>query len=587
MVAAKKADFAGIGSELGVDPVIVRIMRNRGMTTIDEMRAFLNKYDCALTDPYLLPDMDKAVDIIRKKIADGMSIRVIGDYDVDGVTSTVILYKGIKALGGQVSYAIPNRITDGYGINESMIENAYENGVDTVITCDNGIAASSAIEKAKGYGMTVVVTDHHEVPYTEKDGKRIYVYPPADALMDPKIPDCGYPGPGICGAMVAYKFISVMRKACPDGEELISHGLMRELEELAGLGTVCDVMELVGENRTVVSNAIKHMNDSANIGIRALRKVCGIEDKPVNAHELGFITGPCINATGRLDSADMSVELLLSEDIKEAVIKATELKNLNDLRKGYTETGEKNALDYIRDNGIDKDRVMIVYLPDLHESLAGIVAGRIKERFYRPVIVFTDSEDGIKGSGRSIEAYNMYEELNKCRELYSKFGGHAMAAGLSLPSENLKIFKERLLNSCSLSDDDMTKKIMIDVPMPLYYVTEELTASLHLLEPFGTGNPKPVFATGGLRILSVRTMGKTGDMCRLNVADESGKRYELVMFNGYKKLKTEAEELYGDDGLTDSLIDIIYYPDINEYNGRRNLQFIVNECRFTRQDKGE
>ncbi len=568
MVAAKKADFNALGKELNIDPVIVRIMRNRDMTTADEMRAFLSKDARLFHAPFLLPDMDKAVSIIRDKIASGKTIRIIGDYDVDGVTATCILYKGLKELGADVSYAIPNRVYDGYGINESMIDKAYEDGIDTVVTCDNGIAATGAIDKAKFYGMTCIVTDHHEVPYKDEDGKRMYIYPNADAVIDPKIPDCGYPYPGICGAMVAYKLI------CALDEEL---KCLPELKELAGLGTVCDVMELMDENRSIVSYALSHMADSANIGIRALRRVCGIEDKPVNVHELGFIIGPCINATGRLDSAETSVELLLSEDISKASVSATELKNLNDLRKSYTEDGLKQAVEIIEQEQMADDKVIILYLPKLHESLAGIVAGRIKEKYYRPTLVFTDSEDIIKASGRSIEAYNMYDELNKCADLYSKFGGHAMAAGLSMPKENLSVFRDRIKTNCSLTDEDLTRKILIDVPMPLSYVTEELIKQLSLLEPFGTGNPSPVFADKSLEIISVKEMGKTGDMCRMRVKDTSGKMYDLVMFSGYMDLRDEVIRAKGLFEPVGMIIDIIYYPDINEYNGRRSIQYMVKD----------
>ena len=568
MVAAKKADFNALGKELNIDPVIVRIMRNRDMTTADEMRAFLSKDARLFHAPFLLPDMDKAVSVIRDKIASGKTIRIIGDYDVDGVTATCILYKGLKELGADVSYAIPNRIYDGYGINESMIDKAYEDGIDTVVTCDNGIAATGAIDKAKSYGMTCIVTDHHEVPYKDEDGKRMYIYPNADAVIDPKIPDCGYPYPGICGAMVAYKLI------CALDEEL---KCLPELKELAGLGTVCDVMELMDENRSIVSYTLSHMADSANIGIRALRRVCGIEDKPVNVHELGFIIGPCINATGRLDSAETSVELLLSEDISRASVSATELKNLNDLRKSYTEDGLKQAVEIIEQEQMADDKVIILYLPNLHESLAGIVAGRIKEKYYRPTLVFTDSEDMIKASGRSIEAYNMYDELNKCADLYSKFGGHAMAAGLSMPKENLSVFRDRIKTNCSLTDEDLTRKILIDVPMPLSYVTEELIKQLSLLEPFGTGNPSPVFADKSLEIISVKEMGKTGDMCRMRVKDTSGKMYDLVMFSGYMDLRDEVIRAKGLFEPVGMIIDIIYYPDINEYNGRRSIQYMVKD----------
>lgn len=607
MVSAKKADFAGLAAELDTDQVVVRIMRNRGLTTASEMRDFLNKGCGVFHDPGLLPDMDKAVDIILRKIRTGASIRIIGDYDVDGVTSTTILYKGLAAIGGRVSFAIPNRMTDGYGINENMIERAHDDGVDTIVTCDNGIAAKEAIAKAVGYGMTVIVTDHHEIPYAEEAGSRTYIYPEADVLMDPKIPDCGYPEPGICGAMVAYKLMlalndgigrtagsmgAVQAESSADSEArtdaatdavtvaLMPESLLEEMKELAALGTVCDVMPLMGENRTVVSAALVSMNDSRNIGIRALRRVCGTEDKPMSVYEMGFIIGPCINATGRLDTADLSVELLLSDNMEDAAIRATELKNLNELRKGYTEQGEAAAIEYIENEGMQDDKVMMVYLPTLHESLAGIVAGRIKERYYRPVIVFTDSEDGIKGSGRSIESYNMYDELNKCRELYTKFGGHAMAAGLSLPRENLERLRDGLAKNCTLTEADLVKKVLIDVPMPLGYVTEELIGMIGKLEPFGNGNPKPVFADKDLKITEVREMGKTGDMCRLTVQDNAGRRHILVLFSGYRALLEEAESR-GHDGLTGLNVETVYYPEINEYNGRRSIQFLAGECRIS------
>ncbi len=576
MVSAKKADFARLGAELNIDQVVVRVMRNRGLTTADEMRDFLNKEGGVFHDPHLLPDMDKAVDIILDKIQSNASIRIIGDYDVDGVTSTVILYKGIKALGGTVSYAIPNRVTDGYGINESMIQQAHEDGVDTIVTCDNGIAAVDAVAKAKAYGMTVVVTDHHEVPYDDASGSRTYIYPKADVLMDPKIPGCGYPESGICGAMVAYKFML----AANEKQGGMSPELLTEMKELAALGTVCDVMPLMGENRTVVSAALVSMNNSGNTGIRALRRVCATEDKPINVHEMGFIIGPCINATGRLDTAELSVELLLSDDMDDAAVKATELKNLNELRKDYTDQGEAAAIESIENGNMQDDKVMIVYLPDLHESLAGIVAGRVKEKYYRPTIVLTDSEDGIKGSARSIESYNMYEELNKCRDLFTKFGGHPMAAGLSLPSENLEQLRQRLLGNCTLTEADLEKKIMIDVPMPLSYVTEELVGMLGKLEPFGNGNPKPVFADKDLEIKSVTEMGKTGDMCKLTVEDKNGRKHTIVMFRGYKDLKDEALAA-GHDSLKGLKVEVIYYPDINIYNGYKSLQFQANECRLS------
>lgn len=583
VVAAKSADFKKIADRFDIDPVVARVMRNRDLIDMDEMESFLYGEDDALHDPYLLPDMDKATEIILEAIDKGQHIRIIGDYDVDGVTSTYILYKGIEGLGGRVDYAIPHRVTDGYGVNEQLIRQAHEDGVELIVTCDNGIAAVDAFEVAKELGLRCLITDHHEVPYDEAGGERTYIYPYAEAIVNPKRHDSRYPYANICGAMVAYKLILALA-----GRRHIEESLLKGLMEMAGFGTVCDVMELRDENRAVVRMALKSMNNTANLGIKALRAVNSIDDKPVSSYHLGFILGPCINATGRLDSAALSLELLLSTSYEDAVVKATELKNLNDLRKDLTEKGVKEAYDIIEREHMEDDRVLVVYHPTLHESLAGIVAGRIRERYYRPTFVITEGEDSLKGSGRSIETYHMYEELCKVSELLDKFGGHKMAAGVSFSKDKLEEFRRMLNDNCTLTEDDLEEKVVIDVPMPVGYVTEKLVRDLDVLEPFGPGNTKPVFADKNLRLMKARTMGKSGDMAKFTVADARGLTYEMVLFRGLDGMKEYASAKYdeaswdklfadgyrGDDGL---IMDMIYYPGINEFRGMRSLQYVIQD----------
>lgn len=583
VVAAKSADFKKIADRFDIDPVVARVMRNRDLIDMDEMESFLYGEDDALHDPYLLPDMDKATEIILEAIDKGQHIRIIGDYDVDGVTSTYILYKGIEGLGGRVDYAIPHRVTDGYGVNEQLIRQAHEDGVELIVTCDNGIAAVDAFEVAKELGLRCLITDHHEVPYDEAKGERTYIYPYAEAIVNPKRHDSRYPYANICGAMVAYKLILALAR-----RRHIEESLLKGLMEMAGFGTVCDVMELRDENRAVVRMALKSMNNTANLGIKALRAVNSIDDKPVSSYHLGFILGPCINATGRLDSAALSLELLLSTSYEDAVVKATELKNLNDLRKDLTEKGVKEAYDIIEREHMEDDRVLVVYHPTLHESLAGIVAGRIRERYYRPTFVITEGEDSLKGSGRSIETYHMYEELCKVSELLDKFGGHKMAAGVSFSKDKLEEFRRMLNDNCTLTEDDLEEKVVIDVPMPVGYVTEKLVRDLDVLEPFGPGNTKPVFADKNLRLMKARTMGKSGDMAKFTVADARGLTYEMVLFRGLDGMKEYASAKYdeaswdklfadgyrGDDGL---IMDMIYYPGINEFRGMRSLQYVIQD----------
>ena len=602
VVSAKKADFGRIAEHFGIDPVIARVMRNRDLISIEEMGEFIGGSMDDMHDAGDLPDINKASEIILDAIKSGCHIRIIGDYDVDGVTSTFILYRGMSSLGANVDYAIPNRVTDGYGINENLIRQAKEDDVALIVTCDNGIAAADSISLARELGIDIVITDHHEVPYVEENDKKQYIYPDALAIVNPKRHDSIYPYKEICGAMVAYKLITYINARLKTSDYILPGGTyikestIDELTEMAGFGTVCDVMPLRDENRIVVKKSFELMANSNNVGIRALRRVCELEGKAVNYHQLGFVLGPCVNATGRLDDASLSMELLLSDNMDDAIVKATKLKQLNDYRKDLTEKGVKEAFGIIEKDGIADDKVFVIYLPSVHESLAGIIAGRIREKYYRPVLVLTDSEDCIKGSGRSIENYDMYAELNKVSDLFIKFGGHKMAAGVTLKKDNLGLFRKRLLNNCTLTDSDLIEKICIDVPMPVSYVTEKLIDDLERLEPFGTGNPKPVFADRNLKLLSVKQMGKNGDMARLIAQNSDRQRYELLMFRGFEAFKDSIISEYGEEyimallsggysdtniaGLMPIYLDVIYYPGINEFRGKKSIQFIVSDYRF-------
>lgn len=576
------ADFMTLSKQLNIDPVAARVLRNRGLENAADMGRFLKNSEDMYHDPYLFDDMDKAIKLILDIIDRRERIRIIGDYDVDGITSTYILLKGLETIGADVDYAIPDRIQDGYGLNRSLIDNAIADKISLVITCDNGIAAQSEIDYAMEKGIRCIVTDHHEVPFTTDDNNnKRYVIPRADCVIDPKLPDCDYPLTGICGAMVAYKLIIALSK-----KRTIDSLVLGELEELAGLGTVCDIMELKDENRAVVKNALIRMNSSSNQGIRALISVNGLKS-PISAYHLGFVLGPCLNATGRLDSARLSVELLRSRSFEDAVVKATELKRLNDMRKTMTEQGLDSALKVIDAEGLSEDKVLIVYVPGLHESLAGIIAGRIKEKYYRPTIVLTDSEDGLKGSGRSIEGYNMFEELTKVKRLFTKFGGHAMAAGLSLAKDNLSLLRDRVNEGCLLRSEDFEEKIRFDAELPLSYVTEKLIGDLNLMEPFGMGNPKPLFACRSVELIDARIMGKEGNMCKLTGRPAGDNRnYELLLFKGMERLKQELTGVFGESQSeaffagkrhVPMYVHVLYEPGINEFRGRRSLQFVIRD----------
>lgn len=585
MVAAKKADFNKIAEEYGITPVLARIMRNRDVYEDEDIRRFLKGTPADLYDPFLLKDMEKAVKLILNKIREKKPVRIIGDYDVDGICSTFILLQGIRALSGNVDRVIPHRIKDGYGLNDNLIQEAGEDGIDTIITCDNGIAAASSIAYARELSMTVVVTDHHEVPFEEKDGEKHFLLPDADAVIDPKQPACTYPYKQICGAVVAYKLIQALLEAAGTEPEE-KQKVLDELLPFAALATVCDVMELKDENRIIVKYGLKAMSHTENIGLKALLQVNGMEETEIMPYHAGFILGPCLNATGRLDSADRALRLFEETSWKDAVVLAGDLKSLNDSRKKMTEEGVALAVRQIEESTWREDKVLVVYLPDCHESIAGIIAGKVKERFHKPVFVLTRAESGIKGSGRSIEAYSMYEEMTKCRELFTKYGGHKMAAGLSLAKEeDIALFREKLNQNCTLTREDFEETIHIDVPMPVSYADRAFIRELSCLEPFGTGNPKPLFAQKNISLLSGKILGKNRNVGKYIIGDENGNTYDMIYFGDLEKFndfladkygKKTAEFLYqGRLQRGEAVISMAYYPDINTFAGRENIQLVM------------
>ena len=578
----KGADFEAIGKKYQISPRLACLIRNRDVIGEEAVDRYLNGTISDLYDGMLMKDMDKAIDILKEKILEDKKIRVIGDYDIDGVNATYILLEGLERLGADVDSDIPDRISDGYGLNRHLVERAYEAGVDTLITCDNGIAAADEIAYGKEMGMTVIVTDHHEVPFDEQDGEKRYRIPPADAVMDPKQPDCLYPFKGLCGAAVAYKLMEAlwesMGKDSADLDDLI---------ENVAIATIGDVMDLEDENRIFVKEGLQMLRRTKNPGLKALIECTGIDKNSLNSYHIGFVLGPCINASGRLDTAKRALELLRAGTQKEADILAGDLKALNDSRKDMTEEAVKQAEEQVETTTISKDKVLVVYLPDCHESLAGIVAGRIRENYYKPVFVLTDAEEGVKGSGRSIDGYHMYEELNKCKELLTKFGGHRLAAGLSLPKENVGKFREMLNKNCTLTEEEMKEKVTIDMEMPFGCVTEGLVKELELLEPFGKGNTKPVFAARDVTLLGARILGKDRNVLKLQVQDVNGCRIEAMLFHHADDFLGKLEEQYGKTELEALLkgrgrqirISMTYYPDINEYMGKKTPQIVVTHYR--------
>lgn len=578
----KGADFEAIGKKYQISPRLACLIRNRDVIGEEAIERYLNGTISDLYDGMLMKDADKAIDILKEKIAEEKKIRVIGDYDIDGVNATYILLEGLERLGAYVDSDIPDRIGDGYGLNRHLIDRAYDAGIDTIITCDNGIAAANEIAYGKELGMTIIVTDHHEIPFDEIDGEKIYRLPPADAVIDPKQKDCVYPFKGLCGAAVAYKLMEAlwesMGKDSTDLDDLI---------ENVAIATVGDVMDLEDENRIFVKEGLQMLKRTKNPGLKALIECTGIDKGSLNSYHIGFVLGPCINASGRLDTAKRALKLLRVRTQKEADILAGDLKALNDSRKDMTEEAVKLAKEQVETTDLSDDRVLVIYLPDCHESLAGIVAGRIRECYYKPVFVLTDAEDGAKGSGRSIDGYHMYEELNKCKDILTKFGGHRLAAGLSLEKENIAEFRRRLNENCTLTEEEMKEKVTIDMEMPFFCVTEELVKELELLEPFGKGNTKPIFAARGVTLLGARILGKNRNVLKIKAQDANGSVIEAMLFQNVEGFLKNMEETYGRmevDALLQGRgghikIAVTYYPDINEYMGKRTPQIVITHYR--------
>ena len=566
MVYNKKADFQKIGSEFGIDPVIARLIRNRDIQDMKEIRSYLYGTLAEIPSPWKMKDMERAVQILQKKITQKKKIRIIGDYDIDGVTATCILLKGLKRLNANVDTYIPDRVKDGYGMHEQLIDKALEDGIDTILTCDNGIAAAAEIEYAKKEGLTVIVTDHHDIPFRDTEDGRIWIIPKADAVVNPKQNDCLYPNKNICGAVVAWKLIwALYERLGIDSDEIW------DFLELAAIATVGDVMDLQGENRIIVKEGLKKLSSTSFEGLKALIRVNNLEGAEITAYHVGFVIRPCINASGRLDTAARSLELLLADNMEDAMKLADDLYDLNQSRKAMTEQGKEQAIQSIEENNLGKDRVLVVYLPDCHESLAGIIAGRIREAYNKPVFVLTKGADGVKGSGRSIEAYSMYEELVKCSDLLTQFGGHPMAAGLSMEEKNVELFRRRLNDNCTLTEQDLIPKIMIDVPMPISYLSKKLTEQLKVLEPFGKGNSKPLFAQKNLRAVGIRVLGRNRNVAKMLLIDENGIKMDAVYFG-------EAQE-FVDFVQAHDTISVTYYPEINVFQGRENLQVVIkNYC---------
>lgn len=576
-VINKGADFAGIAKRFGISPVTARLIRNREVMGDEAIARYLKGGIGELYDPHLLLDSDRLTDILVQKISEQKKIRVIGDYDIDGVMSTYILYKGITRCGGSVDFQIPDRMKDGYGINDHLIEQADEAGIDTIITCDNGIAAIGEIAHAKSLGMTVLVTDHHEIPYTEERGERHYKRSEADAIVNPKQMECTYPYKNLCGAAVAWKVIQILYEKC----DIAVEESYDFLENVA-FATVGDVMDLTDENRILVREGLKRIHTTMNPGMRALILQNKLEPEQISSYHFGFVLGPCINASGRLETAKIALNLFLQEDVKKASEIAAELVDLNAQRKDMTAEGVELAMQQVEE-GNTGEKVLVVYLPDVHESLAGIIAGRIREACHKPTFVLTKSEDGVKGSGRSIEAYSMYEELCKCQELFTKFGGHPMAAGLSLPEANVEIFREKINACCGLTEEDFIPKIKIDIPMPVDYPDIPLVNELLLLEPFGKANVKPQFADKNFGIDRAVVVGKNQNVLKLTLKTERGKSISAVYFGDVEEFREYYGRKYGENevqqaflGRTNGIrMSVVYYPEINRYQGNESIQIVI------------
>lgn len=581
-VKNKKDNFAQICREQGVTEVTARLLVNRGLTTKEERDAYLHPSFSCLPDPKLLKNAEAAAELIAEGIKQDKKFRIIGDYDVDGIMSVYILFRCMTAAGATVDYRIPDRIKDGYGLNEDMVQECIDANVDIIITCDNGIAAMEPIRLAKEAGITVVLTDHHEIPVQETEAGPVKIMPPADIIVNPKQDGETTPLTGICGAVVAYKVMYCLAEKAG-----LSGDLLKAMLPYAAMATVCDVMELRGENRTMVALGLKLLRETKDVGISALMDENQIIKEHMSAYHMGFVLGPCLNASGRLDVAVKGLGLLLCDTPAEAAVQAKEITELNRTRKDMTAKGVEEAKRQVLESG-ELPPVLVIYLPECHESLAGIIAGRIREAFYRPTIILTDAEDGIKGSARSIDGYHMYEKLCEVQDLLTKFGGHPKAAGMSLPKENLEEFKQRLVENCGLTEEDLTEKVSIDVILPFGLVTEQVISELKLLEPFGVGNEKPLFAERNCKLLQARILGKNANVLKLSVENEYGKQFDVMYFGDIPAFEQDVAETFGKDAL-DKLfqgrennirMNMIYYPETNEFREKVTLQAILQYYKF-------
>lgn len=563
----KGADFEAISKKFHISPRLASLIRNRDVIGDEAINQYLNGTIAELYDGMQMKGMPQAVEILTEKIRDREKIRVIGDYDCDGINATYILLEGLEKLGAKVDSDIPDRIKDGYGLNQHLIDRAHEDGIDTIITCDNGIAAAKEIEYGKALGMTIIVTDHHEVPYKENEAGRRYILPPADAVVDPRQEGCEYPFKGLCGAAVAYKLVEALCEA--NGQDVAD---LDYLLENVAIATVADVMDLTEENRILVKQGLEMLKRTSNLGLRALIQCIGLEGKKIQAYHIGFILAPCLNASGKLDTAKRALALLRAKTEREADMLAGDLKALNESRRDMTDRVVDEAMAKVEQTDIRGDKVLVIYLPDCHESLAGLVAGRVRENYYRPVFVLTDSEDGVKGSGRSIESYSMYEELTGCGDLLTKFGGHPMAAGLSIDKENVEKFKRRLNDQCTLSEEELTEKVVIDMELPFTAITEQFIEELEYLEPFGKGNAKPVFAARGVFMQHVKIIGKNKNVAKATAIDAAGNRMEAICFHDAQEFAKQCERNNGKMSIT-------FYPGINEFRGERQIQIVITHYR--------
>ncbi len=562
-ITRKGAPFQEIAEKFHISPILARLIRNRDVIGDEAIRLYLHGTLDDLHDGILMKDMSLAMDILREKLQEEKKIRIIGDYDIDGINATYILLEGLGALGANVDMDIPDRIKDGYGLNRDLIERAYKDGIDTIITCDNGIAAREEIAFGKRLGMTIIVTDHHEIPYEEQDGVRQYLLPPADAVIDPKQADCAYPFKGLCGAAVAYKLVEVLFHVTGKDAEDVDY-----LMENVAIATVGDVMDLVGENRIFVKQGLEMLKRTQNLGLKALLECTKVDISRLSAYHIGFVIGPCLNASGRLDTAKRAIELLRAKSKKEADILAGDLKALNDNRKDMTAMAVDQAIELIEMSEIKKDSVLVIYLPECHESLAGIVAGRVRERYYKPTFVLTKAEGGVKGSGRSIESYPMFDKLSECKELLTRFGGHKLAAGVSLDEKNVDVLRKVLNEKAELTEDDLLEKVSIDMQLPFGYINEELVDALECLEPFGKGNPKPIFVEKGLSVVRKQIIGKNRNMLKLLLCDGQGITMEALYFGEAQQFEQFLAEHHENFAVT-------YYPSVNEYQGRKNMQIVI------------